>query len=319
MKLSRIFSEETYFEDKKFRIDRSTVEIHTLDDQVHLEIHSLVDKLTNPDGWKIISDRKLCLAFKDINQIQILSETINRWLATDPETSIQRVLPGASGIFSNRICEPHRKELNSNQDSLVVEVESDRIELRLQSSSHISAYIPVSTEKRNSKEQNNHNIKNLYKLLEKFITYYELETYAEELPVLFDDNQLDKMSSSKYGKEVITHLKEGDKCFTLDMYIPALSSYVHAIEWSIISYLESEKNIDIIQKEKENGNPYYFSDLLGTLTSNSPIDQKSISRLEKINSAERRWMAHHKEGPTRFKDVKRVREDLGELLQMLYS
>lgn len=51
----------------------------------------------------------------------------------------------------------------------------------------------------------------------------------------------------------------------------------------------------------------------------TPVTQHTISYLDKLNGAERRWVAHHKDGETIKTDVDSVRERLLVLIDELYA
>lgn len=131
-----------------------------------------------------------------------------------------------------------------------------------------------------------------------------------------------QLAETKYGSEVVNHLSEGDECMRNDLLHPALSSYIHAIEWAAIAYLEDNCEIDIIEREKD-GNLYNFAKggntVVSELKSNATIDQKTVSKIESMNGAERRWMAHHKSGEVLESEVIAVRERLLELLRQLFK
>jgi hypothetical protein len=128
-----------------------------------------------------------------------------------------------------------------------------------------------------------------------------------------------QLADLEYGYEVIEHTQDGDICIEKELRHLALSSYIHAIEWMAITYLKTE-GIDIIEREKD-GQYYNFAgganSILDELKENSDIDQKSISQLQSINSAERRWMAHHKSGEVLPEEVDAIRARLQNLVRDL--
>jgi hypothetical protein len=130
------------------------------------------------------------------------------------------------------------------------------------------------------------------------------------------------LTEIKWGDEVINHIKDGDKCYNNRLWHPALVSYIHAFEWSAISYLAYAENFDVIDEERR-GNYYNFAggqnNLLDKLTEHVDIDQKTISRLRGMNQAERRWMAHHKSGKVLQDDVDALRSRLKAFIELLYS
>ena len=129
------------------------------------------------------------------------------------------------------------------------------------------------------------------------------------------------LEQTKYGSEVIRHVREGDQCYRHSLWHSALTSYIHAFEWTAITYLENSTGIDIIERE-QNGNYYNFAggqnSILDELTEHAELDQKTVSKIESMNRAERRWMAHHKSGQTLQDDVDQVRTRLSELIETLF-
>lgn len=87
-------------------------------------------------------------------------------------------------------------------------------------------------------------------------------------------------------------------------------------------YLEDQEGIDIIQKES-NGTYYQFAggkhNLLDKVTDNVDLDQKTVSKIESMNQAERRWAAHHKSGNTLPIEIRAIRARLKKLLTELFA
>lgn len=132
-----------------------------------------------------------------------------------------------------------------------------------------------------------------------------------------------ELQKSKYGEEVIAHIDDGDECWTRDLFHPALNSYIHALEWAMIAYLDLEANRDIIQEEQTQNKNYYFAgrspNLLAEVQNHgSPLSQKSESWLTARNRTERRWIAHHKSGAVLEADVRNIRARLDEILTELF-
>lgn len=140
-------------------------------------------------------------------------------------------------------------------------------------------------------------------------------------PLLTGDLR-ETLEETKYGHEVVKHIRDGDGCYRNSLWQPALSSYIHAFEWAAIAYLEAVAGLDIIEQER-NGNLYYFAkgnqNLLDELEKHVDVDQKTISRIKSMNQAERRWMAHHKSGTTLPDEVNAARARLREFLQTLFA
>lgn len=161
------------------------------------------------------------------------------------------------------------------------------------------------------------NLKRLLELLKEAERGLEQEESTE--PILTQDHYA-KLSSTDYGHEVIHHAEDGDTCVESGLLHLALSSYIHAIEWTAICYLK-EQGIDIIQKEQE-GDFYNFAggrnSILDELREHSNIDQKTATQLESMNRAERRWMAHHKSGDVLPEEVEAIRARLRSLIRDLF-
>jgi len=145
----------------------------------------------------------------------------------------------------------------------------------------------------------------------------ELELNIEPLT----NERRGELTSSQWGEEVIRFIEEGDECLKNGLLHPALTSYIHGIEWSIISFLATKHDLDLIDEERE-GAVYYFTgkspNLLEKLKEHADISQKMDSRLQSMNSAERRWIAHHKSGSTTQSEVEAVRSRLFLLLDDLF-
>lgn len=130
-----------------------------------------------------------------------------------------------------------------------------------------------------------------------------------------------ELQSAEWGEEVRHHLHEGDECYRNSLLHPALSSYIHAIEWALISFLKEKEDVDIIQQEK-NGDLYYFASgnsILGEVQDTGELSQKSISRIKSLNRAERRWMGHHKSGEATKEELDGMRARLTQILEELFG
>lgn len=99
------------------------------------------------------------------------------------------------------------------------------------------------------------------------------------------------LGKTKYGDEVIKHITDGDKCYRNSLWFPALTMYIHAIEWAAITYLETEAGLDVIEKERE-GVRYYLASgehsLVDELSEHVEVDQKTLSQMAHLNRLERR-------------------------------
>lgn len=127
---------------------------------------------------------------------------------------------------------------------------------------------------------------------------------------------------TKYGDELISHLRDGDRCYRNRLWFPALTMYIHGIEWAAITFLEAEPELDIIEKEREGVN-YYLAggqhNIVDELGQHAEVDQKTVSVINSTNRIERRWIAHHKSGDTHRDDVDAVRGRLETLVDSLFG
>lgn len=132
----------------------------------------------------------------------------------------------------------------------------------------------------------------------------------------------ERLSETKYGPEVIRQIEDGDECYQNQLWHSALAMYIHGFEWAMITYLQDAEGFDVIEKERE-GTYYNLAgqspSLLDVLTDYVTLDQKTIGRIEDLNRAERRWMAHHKSGEVLRDEVESVRSRLGVLLTRLFK
>jgi len=147
------------------------------------------------------------------------------------------------------------------------------------------------------------------------------ETDQPELQEI-EPELLEQISKWDYGGEVRKHLQDGDACFRAELLHPSLNSYIHAMEWACIAYLK-ENGTDIIKEEMEGGRYYDFANghhtLLEEVKSEVDLDQKTISKIEAMNKAERRWTAHHKSGDLLEPEVLSVRSRLMTLMEKLVA
>lgn len=130
------------------------------------------------------------------------------------------------------------------------------------------------------------------------------------------------LKQMKYGHEVTEHIRDGAKAYRRRQWHQALGSYIHALEWAAITYLEAQADLDIIERENE-GEYYSFAkgenNLLDELQKHVELDQKTVSAIRSMNQAQRRWMAHHKTGSTLREEADAVRARLGEFLKTLFE
>lgn len=170
------------------------------------------------------------------------------------------------------------------------------------------------------KDQEHNDRKNLDKIID--LLQGTIKGTSQQLFEIIDEDLQRVLQSTKYGDEVIDHVVDGDELYEHGFYQPSLSSYIHAFEWAMITYLEDKNDIDIIEREKD-GELYYFTggekNLLDEMKKvSAPINQKMETKIKSLNRVERRWMAHHKSGNTLPSEVLALRERLGHFLTGLF-
>jgi len=154
----------------------------------------------------------------------------------------------------------------------------------------------------------NQDRKNYSKLLEFFqkaLQYFEIIKYSTEMDInLSQFKYLDKF---EYGSEILKHLLDCAKCMEYGILHPALNSFVHAIEWTLITGLKA-KGKDIIKEEIEKNRRYHLSELVEESHRLGMISDKMYDRLKNFNQIQRRWSAHHKTGELIEKDIRDTTE-----------
>lgn len=150
-----------------------------------------------------------------------------------------------------------------------------------------------------------------------------LPSGSSDLPELVSDDIEKELRKSKHGDEVIKQIEDGDACIENELWQPALGSYIHAVEWAFIAYLEANHGLDVIQKEQQGGVYYNLAgghhSLLDEVMNHVNLDQKVVSSIRSMNQAQRRWIAHHKSGETLGHDVMSLRSRLKTILKELFE
>ena len=151
-------------------------------------------------------------------------------------------------------------------------------------------------------------------------TFREPYTEAELLETALASEYRDVLRETAYGRTAVQYIDEGDMCFQRENLHAALSCYIHAIEWTIIDYLNRTGDVDVIEHEQEDTDVYYgYQTLVDKIRNDTPTTQRTMNFLDKLNGAERRWIAHHKSGDTVESDVDNVRERVFVLIDELYA
>lgn len=150
-------------------------------------------------------------------------------------------------------------------------------------------------------------------------TWREPHTKAEALRETVTDRVRERMNRTKYGEYVIELADEGDEALRYQLLHPAMSSYIHAIEWAIICYREDEHGDDLIEEEISEEFGYYYGQLIDEeLPDDAPVSQKTKEELSSFVTY-RRWMGHHKSGELSEQNVGTVKDRLRILLEELYG
>lgn len=151
-------------------------------------------------------------------------------------------------------------------------------------------------------------------------SFREPYTEVELLDTTLPSEYRDTLRGTEYGRAAIQYIDEGDMCFQRENLHAALSCYIHTIEWTIIDYLNRIDDVDVIDHEQEDTDiRYKYQNLVDKIRHDTPTSQHTMNFLDKLNGAERRWIAHHKSGDTIKSDVDNVRDRIFVLIDELYT
>jgi hypothetical protein len=142
-------------------------------------------------------------------------------------------------------------------------------------------------------------------------------TDAEILDPLLADSEQDILKKHRYGEAVLDYVNQGDRCLQDDMLHAALSCYIHAIEWTIIHYKKFIEDVDLIDEQKKKGKYFDYQHLIDKIEHETPVTRMTFESLNDLNDAERKWIAHHRDGEIPRTNVENVRENLGKLVREL--
>jgi hypothetical protein len=148
-------------------------------------------------------------------------------------------------------------------------------------------------------------------------TIREPHTTAENLEDTLNREIRNHLRETKYGNYVIELIDEGDEALRYQLLHPALSSYIHAIEWAIICYLEDERIDDLVAEEISDEFGYYYGQLINKIPEGHGVSQKTREELEQFKTY-RRWMGHHKSGELTESNVATVKDRLRILTEELF-
>jgi hypothetical protein len=136
--------------------------------------------------------------------------------------------------------------------------------------------------------------------------YTDAEIIQPQLP----EDSIQKLERHEYGQKALQYIEEGDQCLQQNLLHAALSCYIHGIEWAILHYKVSDEGIDLVEEQRTEDKHFTFNHLVAKIRNGTPASQKTISKLENMNLAERRWAAHHKTGALERSDAENVRSTL---------
>lgn len=129
-------------------------------------------------------------------------------------------------------------------------------------------------------------------------------------------SQFESLKNYEYGDKILGYIKDEIKCQKYSLLDPAINSFLHAIEWSLIVKLNAG-GIDIIQQERKEEKAYYLKELTDIVHKKGWISDKMRDRLLEFNKRERRWTAHHKTGDTIMEDLTYLRRLFEKLIEEL--
>lgn len=125
------------------------------------------------------------------------------------------------------------------------------------------------------------------------------------------------IQESEYGHNVLTFIDEGDEALKEELLHAALATFILAIEWSIISYLEYEYDRDLFE-EAGGVDEFEYRDYVDRIREHNDISGIVLENLGK-HQADRRIMAHSKDGYLRRSQVEDVRTTLEELISETFG
>ena len=142
-------------------------------------------------------------------------------------------------------------------------------------------------------------------------------TESELIESRLEQRHRDALAQWKHGNTALQYLNEGEICLKQGLLNAALNCYILCIEWVIIVHLAREGRRDVIAEEKESGGDYYW-ELVDELEEDKLVSKKTYEKLSSLNSVERRWAAHHKDGEIVETDVANVKDRLEILITELF-
>jgi hypothetical protein len=149
-----------------------------------------------------------------------------------------------------------------------------------------------------------------------FSIHREPFTRAENHKPTLNQHLRKQLQEYKYGSYVAQFADDADEALRYSLIRPAISAYVHGIEWAIICYIAEMENRDLMEEEGY-GRGKGFRGLISDIEETGQVTQTTSEALRQMNT-ERVWMAHHKEGEVSEIEVRRVKQRFSILLEELF-
>jgi len=149
-----------------------------------------------------------------------------------------------------------------------------------------------------------------------FSTLREPFTRAENHEPTLEQHLRKQLQEYKYGSYVTQFADDADEALRYSLIRPAITAYVHGIEWAIICYYAEMENRDLIEEEGY-GRGEGFKGLISKVEETGQVKQTTSEALRQMNT-ERVWMAHHKEGEVSEIEVRRIKQRFSILLEELF-
>lgn len=141
-------------------------------------------------------------------------------------------------------------------------------------------------------------------------------TPAKNHEAVIETHLRKQLQEYKYGSNVTHFSDDADEALRYSLVRPAISAYVHGIEWAIICHIEEEYDRDLMEEEgygRGNG----FTELIEEIEDTGDVTQTTSEALRSMNT-ERIWMAHHKQGQVSEIEARRVKKRFSILLEELF-
>jgi hypothetical protein len=141
-------------------------------------------------------------------------------------------------------------------------------------------------------------------------------TRAENHESTLESHLRQQLQEYEYGPYVTQFADDADEALRYSLIRPAISAYVHGIEWAIICYIEEMEDRDLMEEEGY-GRGEGFKRLISKIEDTGKVTQTTSEALRQMNT-ERIWMAHHKEGKVSEIEARRVKQRFSILLEELF-